>query len=206
MLVSANEIGQTAVKACVAAGLPHDRAADLAAAAVWLTGQGADGVALLLAMLDAGGLAPPVECRISGDDLHCRRARPAMEGIAAVDWLVAAGGRGAVHADAFEHPSMMLGLLGQAAAARGLAFALAGDGGEWAVGAAADAGAAGALGSAVTVTLAGAVPRAAPGRAGHREVDAGAWKGLAALAFETYVPSSAASRARGAGAGLVDND
>ena len=208
MLVSANEIEQTAHKACVGRRLGHDRAADLAAGAVWLSKRGIDGVAALTAMLDAGGLEAPVGCEVSRSDLRCARARPAIEGVAAIDWLVAEGRNAAAHFGAVDHPAVMLGLLGQAAASHGLAFTVepAGNGSGMAVDAASGIGAAEAMSAGFRVRLAGRTEGAQAPEPGHLDIDDGAWERLSALAFETYVPSSETSRLKGAGAGLVDND
>ena len=51
MQLSANEIYQTARKACLASGYPHDRAEDVAYAVSWLQSAGFDGCNALLDML-----------------------------------------------------------------------------------------------------------------------------------------------------------
>ena len=50
----------------------------------------------------------------------------------------------------------------------------------------------------------GFVPPVVP--AGHSEVADAVWARLNALAMQTYVPETEASRLSGAGAGLVDDD
>ena len=208
MLVSANEIEQTSHKACVACRLGHDRAADLAAGAVWLAKRGIDGVAALAAMLDAGGLGAPIGCRVSGNSLHCANLRPAMEGIAAIDWLVAGGRDAVVHFEAADHPATMLGLLGQAAINHDVAFTVEATvgGSSGIVDAAPDTEALEAMSSGFRIRLAEAPRSTREPETGHLDIDGGAWERLSALAFETYVPSSDVSRLKGAGAGLVDND
>ena len=208
MLVSANEIEQSTHKACVARQLGHDRAADLAAGTVWLAKRGIDGVEALVVMLDAGGFATPIDCRASGNNLHCPDVRPAMEGIAAIDWLAAGGRDAVVHCEATDHPAILLGLLGQAAASHNLAFTVEAteDGSSGIVDAAPDTSAVEAMSSGFRILLAGAPRDAHAPEPGHLDIDGGAWERLSAMAFETYVPSSDASRLKGAGAGLVDND
>ena len=209
MLVSSNEIDQTARKACVASGLGHDRAADLAAAAVWLLRMDHDGASALAAMLNEGGFTLPIAADTTGGVLHCNPTRPALEGIAAIDWLIAEGREGVIRLEGLVHPVMMLGLLGNAASSHRLAFSIDTENDDaipLIVTASSGLHDAGMLPEILTLRLADAPQRTGPQQAGHLNVEERTWKRLSAMAYKTYVPSSEASRLKGAGAGLVDND
>ena len=104
------------------------------------------------------------------------------------------------------------------ARAAGLAVAANEDGFAWALDALRDVGAAGALVAAADLIEAGETVEA-PGSPllpwllsdedpgfGAFEIAADAWAAALALAHETYVPASDASRLAGAGAGTSDND
>ena len=208
---SSNEISQIARKACLGIGLAEDRAVDLAAATIWLMRRDADGAGVLTAMLLAADTALPIQYRVDNDGLHCPKLRPSMEGVAAIDWLIATGEKGSIHSDGVDFPLMMLGLLGVAATSYNLEFRV----NSVLVtrnrieGALAE--------GAVTIRLcASKTPNLTQTsditqtleekNQLHLPVDETIWESLSALAFKTYVPASTESRLKGAGAGLFDND
>lgn len=217
MMVSANEIHHMIRKACLAIGLDYDRATDIGAAAVWLTRQRQDGCGIAEAMLATTDPALPLNITASQDQLMLASPRPAVEGVAALDWLIANPDDGRVVITKGLDGVLLMGLLGVAAGQYRRAFQLSVEGTD----------------RQAMVTMSGCTdwtilpdhpdqevvliclpPLAADGhnkaegQNGHEDlvVANDVWDRLAALAYQTYVPSSEQSRLSGAGAGLNDND
>ena len=217
MMVSANEIHHMIRKASLAIGFDHDRATDIGAAAVWLATHGQDGCRAVEAMLAATDTAFPPQIIIDKDQLMLASPRPAVEGIAALDWLIAHSAQGSVVMTNVAHGLLLFGLLGMAAGQYHCAFQLSVEGTD----------------RQAMVTRSGCTdwtilldhpdqevaliclpPLAldnhnkAEDQNGHEDllVAKDVWDRLAALAYQTYVPSSEESRLSGAGAGLNDND
>ena len=215
MQLSANEIYQTARKACLASGYPHDRAEDIAHAVSWLQSAGFDGCAALLDMLAEA----EKEYVLAG--LHPKRVgenivldigylHPAFEGIAAIDWLLA-GQKGAeIKIDRLSHPLIFAGLLWQAGHIYQQAFILASwDAQEIIHLPNSDVGAVAALSclkSQISIRSGDRQASLFSVPASHSVIADRLWDRLLELAAHTYVPESEASRLSGAGAGLVDND
>jgi hypothetical protein len=215
MQVSANEVYQTARKACLAAGYLQDRAEDVAHASCWLHYAGLNGCGELDRMLVAEikeNLTTRAQLHLHVDTscLHITRLRPAYEGIAAIDWVLASGNGAQIQIDKISHPLMLAGLLWRAGIIYQKQFVIEAD----------------ELASAVLIpdTVSGRLTEIAAlsGRAviqhsadismdvtapaGPCKIDKQIWERLNRLAAQTYVPETESSRLSGAGAGLVDND
>ena len=215
---SANEVFHMARKACVGAGLAHDRAEDLAEAVTLLQCAGHAGLAALLQLLrryQQDPDEPALKLRFEGNGLVAGRLRPEAEGVAVIDWLIAGRGQNGPEGEAgVEAPVICDGLI----MAGLLLVAVRSYGGQFRFQAAAG-----------TVPLVIASPSSVSslppldggllsyhddaGEVGdeplsyhHTAVAQEVWQALGALAHLTYVPASEASRQSGAGAGLVDND
>ena len=213
---SANEVLQIARKACIGSGLAVDRAEDLAEAAALLQCSGHDGLAQLLVLLEGHEAASahlPATVQIdsvgrSTDQLRVSHLRPHIEGVAVIDWLLANPQTGTVFIEKTDDKMLLIGLLVCAIQRFGGVFILQ------------------ASHKAATVTIRDAsqlkdgLPRTEvrtlsyqSGRVvssavlyHHTDSDLSVWEALEARANLTYVPATEASRQKGAGAGLVDND
>jgi len=215
MQVSANEVYQTARKACLAAGYLQDRAEDVALASCWLHYAGFNGCGELERMLAAEmeenlTARPQLHLHIDNACLHITRLRPAYEGIAAIDWMLASGNAAQVRIDKILHPLMVAGLLWRAGLIYQQQFRLAADGLSSAI--LLPDNAPGQL-AEISALSGGAVIQISPdisgqmhAPAGPFDVDEQIWQRLNKLAAQTYVPETESSRLSGAGAGLVDND
>ena len=214
MMVSANEIHHTIRKASLAIGLDHDRATDIGAAVVWLARHGQDGCAIAEAMLAATDTAPPLVMTKAKDQLKLSSPRPAIEGIAAIDWLIANPDDGCVVMSDVSDGVLLLGLLGVAAGQYNSVFQISVDGKNhkaritmtgctnWTI-------LSGSCNQTMSLTCLPASGEDAISNPDHYDdliVAKDVWEKLAALAYRTYVPSSEQSRLSGAGAGLNDND
>ena len=217
---SANEVLQIARKACIGSGLAVDRAEDLAEAAALLQCSGNDGLAHLLGLLQGHDAASPQlpaatqtglglsDAGRPKDQLKVSHLRPHIEGVAVIDWLLANPQTGAALIEKIDDWAMLIGLLVCALQRFGGVFIMQASRGTEPV-AIVDV-------SALTIGLpetaagtlsyeAGPVVSAAP-LYHHTDTDLAVWQALEARAHLTYVPASEASRQKGAGAGLVDND
>ena len=215
---SANEVFHMARKACVGAGLAHDRAEDLAEAVTLLQCAGRAGLTALLQLLrrhQQDPDEPALKLRLEGNRLVAGRLRPEAEGVAAIDWLIAGRGQNGPEGEAgFEAPVICDGLI----MAGLLLVAVRSYGGQFRFQAAAGIA---PLVIASPLSVSSLPPLDGgllsyhddAGEAGdgllsyhHTAVAQEVWQALGALAHLTYVPASEASRQSGAGAGLVDND
>jgi hypothetical protein len=209
--VSLNEIETTLRKAALGAGWPLGLAEEVGRAAAWLCGFGIDGVAAALPALAAGpSLA---EAARAGALWRFPGARAAAAGPSALDLLRAAGEGASAALEGVDAPLLLLGLAGVAAADAGGGFALDVEGRDsargWArVGARtlALAGEAPAPGAAVALRRLAAAPAGRAPSTTRAAPDPTLWAQAAALADRLLVPASETSRARGAGAGLIDDD
>jgi hypothetical protein len=208
VILSLNEIETTVRRAATGAGWPYGLAEDAGRAAAWLAARGLDGVGSALASLEAG--PAPVAAERTAGGWILQGARSVAAGPSCFD-LLQAGARGtSVILEDIDQPLMLVGLGGVAAAERGCAYRL-----ESGAGFHADIG-----GDAVTPT--GPVPgpgatlravrsaEAPDARPSEPvpgvEIDDALWARVKALAAKSYVPATEQSRARGAGAGEIDND
>jgi hypothetical protein len=217
-LLSLAEMEALTVKAARGAGLSWGMAEEAGAAVRWLASHGLPGPELLLRHLEAfdrrewGAIAPvvagPVWRTAGGGALS-----PLAAGAALSDRAALEDGPGSVPItlQQLADPGLLLPFVAMAAGAvgrplrvewDGLAVVVNGDGVAFATAA---GGVVEPLAASVVVTPgeAGAAMRRAT--AAPRLVPLSVWQGLDRLAFRTYVPASAASRA-GAGAGTTDND
>ena len=215
MQVSANEVYQTARKACLAAGYFQDRAEDIALASSWLHYAGFNGCGELERMLAAEmeeNLTARTKLHLHVDNacLHITRLRPAYEGIAAIDWMLACSNSAQVRIDKILHPLMVAGLLWRSGLIYQKQFRLEADGLSSAVlipdimaGRLAEIS---ALSDRVVIWPDKDISMQMSAPSGPCKVDKQIWQSLNSLAAQTYVPETESSRLSGAGAGLVDND
>lgn len=201
MECSANELTALLYKATVGCGFPVGLAQDAARAAVWLTTRGYGGVEALLAELatvDRDGA--------STVDQSCLR-----RGISAVD-LAIAGHPEPVTLAGLRQPLLVLGFAGIVTEDRFGPLTI-----DFATGASAvvdrgDVTLAGSCPDQCDVTIHPCAEAVSPDRLapqaylGSISVDDELWRRATALAAHTYVPATEASRLKGAGAGLTDND
>ena len=176
------EMQATLLKAGIGAGLPLGHAEDLCALAPLLMSD-PQLLAMAAAALDGPHMAPLVEG--TEDHVVIERGSTLMAGPPVVDALVCGATRVIVHNS--DWPLLLWPMLAQARAVYGVACEVS----------------SGAKGS-VTITAAdkdGLDPFGPPQPVPHEVAER-----LQLFAARTYVPSSAASRASGAGAGLTDND
>lgn len=201
MECSANELTALLYKATVGCGFPIGLAQDAARASVWLTARGHRGVE---ALLDA--LATVDQDAASMPDQSCLQ-----RSLSAVD-LVLAGRREPVTLTSLRQPLLVLGFAGIVAEDRFGPFTI-----DFATGASAvvdkgDVTLAGSCPDQCDVTIHPCDTTPSPGHAmddtyvGSISVDDELWRRATALAAHTYVPATEASRLKGAGAGLTDND
>lgn len=205
MECSANELTAALYKATVGSGLPVGLAQDAARAAVWLAARGHNGVESLL---DALAALKPGDGSAQGQSCLVR-------GASAVDLALASGADGVTLAD-LAQPVLIIGFAGIAADARHGSVAI-----DFGMGDATDR--ASAIVDASGVTITGSCPQQCdiairsvptsvsdeaprPSYFGSIEVAEEHWTRVAELAAATYVPATEASRLKGAGAGLTDND
>ena len=217
---SANEVLQIARKACIGSGLTIDRAEDLAEAATLLQCSGHDGLAQLLGLLRGHeaasehlSAAVQIDLVLKGagrpkDQLKVSHLRPHIEGISIIDWLLANPQTGAAVFEKTDDMMMLIGLLVCAAQRFGGVFILQ-------VPHEADAITivdVSVLKDGLSEAAAGTLSyQAAPVKSAatyyhHTDTDLAVWQALESRAYLTYVPATEASRQKGAGAGLVDND
>ena len=207
---SANEVFHIARKACIGSGLTPDRAEDLAEATTLLQCSGHNGLAALHKLLvrqSREAPQPELGLVLSAAQMQADQLRPEAEGVAVIDWLVAAQGEAELHRVCDR--LVMAGLLIAAAHSHGGRFYLRKAGMK--------------VPSVLTSPQDFAdLPEdeachlsyqtaehdrpAQPVLFHHTEVELSVWQALEQLAHLTYVPASEASRQSGAGAGLVDND
>ena len=191
MQVSANEILHTCRKAALASGLTHDRATDIGEAIVWLEQQGQNGCQALTKMLHEADATPPLNIKIKDKTLTITHHRPAMEGIAAIDWLIANPHK-TIKIKKLTHGLILAGILGKTEKQSNLAFQTKPK--NWQ-----------SSSEAIEITLKKTNPKKNQPQK-TLNIDPKIWKKLLTQAQKTYVPSSEKSRKSGAGAGLTDND
>lgn len=209
MRVSFNEIETTLRKAAIGAGFPVGLAEDCASAAAWLVGQGHDGVESVLEAVRDEMQKQAMPSAI-GNAWVFPDAGIAMCGPSAIDLLMAAACQ-EVRLLKADSPLMMIGLAGVAAGNYGREFSLENDAGcsvQISAGGMSLTGALPSPGANLSLTCRedSRVGMRTPALLQGAIVDDRVWREALALAARTYVPSSTASRAAGAGAGLTDND
>ncbi|NNF53439.1 MAG: DUF3726 domain-containing protein [Acidimicrobiales bacterium] len=181
--VSFNEIETTSRKALIGSGVDPGTAADVAAAVRWLCEYGRDGVGTVVAAIQTGvDLAAVVR---------------------AVDTAIAEEGDVVAVQD---NVLLFAGLCGPAAEVFGVRFELTAADWSAAIGPSGVEGRIGGGAASVRMTAAASETVLSGARVTQIAVSQANWNVLVALAARIYVPSSAHSRASGAGAGLSDND
>lgn len=226
MIVSANEIFQMARKACLACRIAHDRAEDIANGVIWLQQQGLAGCAALDDMLAAtdpwrGTTDAGLRVTAKKEGLFADYLRPAYEGVAVIDWLLAQPEGRFVFIKTIADPLIFAGLLGRAGHIYSGWFTMVcqTSGAKFEVKPNALSDCEGLLrcDRIILTWLAqascGDRPEKSPAKNSantatdpHTKVDAAIWHRLTKRASLTYVPATQKSRLAGAGAGLVDND
>ncbi|MGI9411651.1 MAG: DUF3726 domain-containing protein [Hyphomicrobiaceae bacterium] len=207
MQCSDNELEMTLRKAVLGAGYKFGTAVDVARAGVWLSRRGFDGIEAILAALQSEPAAVKLE-RVNGDAV-IPAAKAIAAGPAAVDLAIASDAATRVRLDDVDSPNLVLGLAGVAAGDFSRWFTFDCDGTSIEI----DFNTT----SLQTVpsdcsqmTLAVGGTKVSQVETSHSPeallVDDENWSTIERLAARTYVPASEASRARGAGAGLVDTD
>jgi hypothetical protein len=206
MHVSLNEIETEVRKAARGCGLAWGQAEEAGKAARWLAAREVDILPILVDVLEAhlGG-------RWHGPD---RPSSPFVAGPAIADhaYLLAGGGR--IELGAVARPILLVPFASAAARSSGAAVDIMLPSGRTLV--TATGGDRAALAAMLSLQPSGpidcvrsreTVPTdAARASSAGAEIDPEAWARLARLAHRTYVPASAVSRERGAGAGAIDND
>lgn len=219
MTWSLGEIEAETRKAVRGAGLPWGIAEEAGKALRWLAARGCDGLPALAGLLEAhdrGAVAAQVavdpDGRWHGGD---KPLCPLCLGASLADHA----GRLPIAAGAVLAPLLLVPFAARAAQGGGqaLALSLSCPAGTVLVGASGEpAGTIGALAvdavanmrceRAAPAPSAPAPSATAPVSPGRCPIDPAGWARIAAFAHRTYVPASEASRQRGAGAGLIDND
>jgi len=203
-MLSANEVETTLRKAAAGAGVSYGLAEDLGRAAAFLALRELDGIATALEALQE----PEVPPSASRDDgcWTIAAAPVTSAGPAAFDLLAAGAAR--VELRDVRQPLLLLGLAGVAAGDFGTGFHFRfADGTEASVACGRlDAPAAPPRGPVVVTAVPVAPAAAAPQVTRQIAVDPCLWRRVLAAAALSTVPASEASRSRGAGAGLLDND
>ena len=212
MQVSANEVYQTARKACLAAGYLQDRAEDIAVATSWLQCAGMRGCAVLDSLLADTQNNQDIQLglHLEAGVLQISQCRPAFEGVASIDWLLAADGGAEIQIACLSHPVMFAGLLWQAGKVYQKQFRLLSEAQDAPIilpdEAVKSVATCQQISGNLVVGISDSVVAPSFVASGHSVVSDAVWARLNSLAMHTYVPETEASRLSGAGAGLVDND
>jgi Protein of unknown function (DUF3726) len=207
VICSLNEIETMVRKAAVGAGWSFGLAEEIGRAAAWLAARRINGVGAALAAAEAAPVPAMPEREPEGWIFPDARAAAAPS---AFDLLAEAEGPMRVALRRVDQPLLVVGLAGIAAETYGGRYELSFPGGGQA-----DV-------SAEGVSWNGPMPRPGAGIVIIRQpthsalrcampsagvtVDDALWDRAREMAARTFVPASDASRARGAGAGLIDND
>lgn len=209
-----NELQALVYKAAVGCGVPVGNAQELAAAGVWLARRRFPACEIIVRGL-AGADDSHCNARKTDRGIELAAARAIMSGPGAIDHLIAAGDTDHhVRLTGLDEPSLLAAMVGVAADRFALAFALATPDDTIVIGPTSDI-------ASATIPLCGPIDvtlrYASPGETANRSADLDTrydpaavsdtgWTQLENLAQRTYVPATDQSRARGAGAGLTDND
>ncbi len=196
-------------KAAIGAGLPVGLAEDASQAGAWLIGQDQDGVGAVLMAIKEGINSPGAKIR-EGHTQIFLEARVAFCGPSSVDLLASDASVDEIHLCNVDSPFLLMGQAGIGYQDFGIELILRFSGGAT------------ASISKQGLSLRGPPPEEgtdvfmtcrqsnqttgiANTRTNDIEIGMEAWRAIEALAAKTYVTSSEISRAKGAGAGLIDN-
>ena len=207
---SLNETGTMLRKACVGAGLPVGLAEDLGRAGTWLIAHGHDGASAVLTAL-AGDLSSPAHLQTNAAQAIFSNTAVAVCGPSAIDLAIADAKAEGVLLNNADSPLLVIGLAGAAAVHSDHKFTVGFSNG------------CSAIVTAIGVSLNSQVPATAcdveiSSRRTQSGIDVAGpaindfvisdddWQKITRLATKTYVPATEASREKGAGAGMIDND
>jgi len=211
MTYSVNEIASLFRKAGIGAGLPSGMAEDISRAGLWLLAHDLAGDDAVLHGIS--NLEPHLSMeRADSQNIVIHRFCSALDGLSIFDLATASTSPFQARLIQIDNPMLLVGMAGIAATDYNLQITLEfSDKSSFTV--EADGSVAGDL--SVPDRDADAVLTCQPGAA-HQEkyrdvsstvlVGDDTFKKLLILAAKTYVPATAASREKGAGAGLTDND
>ncbi len=218
MLCSLNEIEALLRKAARGAGLPWGLAEEAGRAARWLAMHGIGCLPIFAALFEQNDGRPYDEIAIMREE-GCWRASggtlcPLVAGAAIVDRATEIAGGRTVELATVAWPILLAPFAATVAVATGARIAL-----DWPGVRFTFTDARVRLDAALTVTHVASVPNGRCGPLGGAAqgtlmesdlagavVDESAWSRLDRFVRRTYVPASAASRLKGAGAGLLDTD
>lgn len=207
---SQNEIVGMLHKASIGAGFPVGLAEDISRAGAWLCAKGYDGVGAVLSSIN-NGMVKPVNPMRDGASLLFPNAKVAVCGPSVLDLLASEDATESVRLNNADSPLLFLGLAGvwlkESAMEVTITFSDAVEANVSNAGLVIS----GNIDDAGNDLLISCTHSPEPSVANHSEqgpvfVNETLWHHAEALAAKTYVPSSAASHTKGAGAGLVDND
>lgn len=210
MICSLNEIASMIKKAAVGSGFPVGLADSLAGSAVWLCERDADGVGAALDVITAG-FRPGTVRETGGSLLQVSGVDVGRYGPSLFE-LIVAGDCERVEIVDPDAPLLLLGLAGVVSDASGTAFELSTEAGLSIIVSSGSITVPATFQDRVgRITITSAVEvrrdrRPDLTRRSGIEVDDRLWAAATTLAARTYVPATEASRLRGAGAGLDDND
>ncbi len=205
MIVSRGEIVMTLWKAARSYGWPPGLAEDIAGAGAALAQHGFDGVGVAVEAMGSG--YAPAQAEKTSDGWIFRNARVCAAGPSALDLLAAAGKASRITLAGTDPPFLLAGFAAAAADTHGEAYELRFAGGSHArIGTTIFlSGPLPAAGEESVLTRAGPAETARP-MADEIEVADPVWTAAMDAAARTLVAATEASHARGAGAGLIDND
>ena len=210
MIFSLNEIIDGLKKAAVGTGLPVGLAEDAAQAGAWLIGQGHDGVSAVLMAIEEGFNGPATRIEAGHTQIFLE-GRVALCGPSCVELIAGVESVNEVHLFNVDSPFLLIGQAGIGFQNFDIELTLRFSDG--AVASISERGLrlCGSLpqrGSDVLVTRyqSNQTTGTANIRTNDIEIEPETWHAIEALAAKTYVPSSEISRAKGAGAGPIDNN
>ena len=189
------------------AGYSTGHGVAISEAGVWLARRGVP-VCELVARSIGGGMPESVIDR-AAEVTTFRTARASVDGVAAIDLLLAGMPGDTIELQELDEPVLLLGLAGVAAELHDVGFEVHHVGGISSVGAAVvglDAIKPGTVMLGLTTSEPAEASSGLATRYDPVTVGDNGWEKLGALAYKTYVPASEQSRISGAGAGLTDND
>ena len=211
MTYSTNEIGSLFRKAGIGAGLPSGLAEDISRAGLWLLAHELTGDEAVLQGISSIEPHSSME-RADSQNITIYGFCSALDGLSIFDLAAASTTLFRARLRQIDNPLLLLGMAGIAATDYNLQITL-----EFSNKASLNVGADGTIAGDIAVPDRGVdavltCQQVAAHRGKYRDgsstvlVDDGALKKLRVLAAKTYVPATAASREKGAGAGLTDND
>lgn len=220
MQCSHNELETTLRKAVLGAGFSPGTATEVARAGMWLCRCGDDGAG---AVVDSVRQSPrPIKFGRTPSGLLLSEVQAALAGPAALDFVLSGSLVEQVELRNVDAPLLLIGMIADAAERTGIALQLARNSQTMTFSPGMPPSSKGncsfehlAIDASATLRRAAdqphedretIVPTAAAQPIERIEVDPRAWRKILELAALTYVPASDASRLRGAGAGLTDND